>query len=301
LALVLAGLANVGFEIATIFNNAMLPEIAPPGKIGRISGWAWGLGYGGGLACLIVILALFDTSSLDEVRATSLLVAAWFAVFTIPLWLWTPDMPATGIPFGRAVRDGLVMLWGTLRHIGRTRNIALYLLAHMIYGDGLATLFAMGGVFAQGAFGMTTAEVLQFAVALNVTAGLGAAAFGWVDDRIGPKRTILISLAGLIVTGAVVLGLHDKLAFLIAGSVLGIFIGPAQAASRSLLARLVPEGQETEMFGLYAFSDKATSFIGPATFGIALDLTGSARAGMATILVFFLVGAALLAAVKEHG
>lgn len=299
LALVLVGIANLGFEIAIIFNNAMLPEIAPPGMIGRISGWAWGLGYGGGLACLLIILVAFDTSSLDQVRLTSLLVAAWYAVFTIPLWLWTPDIPASGLSFGRAVQDGIAMLWHTLRHIRGSRNIALYLLAHMIYGDGLATLFAMGGVFAQSAFGMSTAEVLQFAVALNVTAGLGAAAFGWVDDRIGPKRTILISLAGLVVTGALILALHDKMAFLIAGSALGVFIGPAQAASRSLLARLVPEGQETEMFGLYAFSDKATSFLGPALFGLALELTGNARAGIATILGFFLIGAALLAGVRE--
>ena len=295
-ALILVGVANIGFEMGVVFSNSMLPDIAPAEKIGRISGWAWGLGYGGGLVCLAVILAFM----LDHVRWTSLLVAVWFALFSLPLFLWTPDQPATRLGLARSVREGLAMLWGTLRKVRANANIARFLLAHMIYGDGLVTLFAMGGVFAQSAFGMTTNEVLQFAVAINVTAGLGAAAFGWIDDRLGSKRTVQISLIGLSLLGAAILLVSDKMSFLVLGSALGIFVGPAQAASRSLLARLVPEGQETEMFGLYALSGKATAFVGPAVFGVATTAFGSARAGMATILVFFLAGAALLASVSDR-
>lgn len=296
-ALVLVAIANIGFEMGVVFNNAMLPDIAPEDRLGRISGWAWGLGYVGGLACLVLILAFFDLESNEAVRATSLLVAGWFAVFSIPLFLWTPDQPSSGLSAGRAVADGWALLVRTLKGIGAYRTILRFLIAHMIYGDGLVTLFAMGGVFAQSAFGMSTGEVLQFAVAINVTAGLGAAAFGWIDDRIGPKPTILISLAGLIATGAVILAVRDTTAFLVLGSALGIFVGPAQAASRSLMARIVPQGKETEMFGLFALSGKATAFLGPSLFGLATAAFDSPRAGMATILIFFLVGGAILATV----
>ena len=296
-ALILVALANIGFEMGVVFNNAMLPDIAPEGRLGRLSGWAWGLGYVGGLACLVVILAVFDLDSNAQVRATSLLVAIWFAVFSVPLFLWTPDQPSSGLSVGQAVAAGFALLGRTLKGIGEHQTIVRFLIAHMIYGDGLVTLFAMGGVFAQSAFGMTTGEVLQFAVAINVTAGLGAAAFGWIDDKIGPKPTILISLVGLAVTGAVVLAVHDTMTFLILGSVLGIFVGPAQAASRSLMARIEPQGKETEMFGLFALSGKATAFLGPLLFGLATAAFGTPRAGMATILIFFLVGAAILATV----
>jgi UMF1 family MFS transporter len=141
---------------------------------------------------------------------------------------------------------------------------------------------------------MSTAEVLQFGVAINVTAGLGAAAFAWLDDGIGPKRTILISLAGLIVAGVGVLAAETITVFLIWGSALGIFVGPVQAASRSMMAHLAPKGLETEMFGLFAFSGKATAFFGPFAFALVTQITGNQRWGMATIIVFFAVGAALL-------
>jgi UMF1 family MFS transporter len=296
-ALVLVGLANIGFEMGVVFNNAMLPDIASKDRIGRLSGWAWGLGYVGGLSCLVIILTGFDLNDGFQLRATSLLVAVWFAVFSIPLFLWTPDQPSNDVPLGRAVADGLKLLGRTLRGVREHRVIVRFLVAHMIYGDGLVTLFAMGGVFAQSAFGMTTNEVLQFAVAINITAGLGAAAFGWVDDKIGPKPTVQLSLVGLALIGLVILTVRDTMTFLILGAALGIFVGPAQAASRSLMAHLVPQGKETEMFGLYALSGKATAFLGPLTFGLATAAFDSARAGMATIIVFFLAGAALLCTV----
>ncbi len=296
-ALILVAVANIGFEIGVVFNNAMLPDIVSEERLGRLSGWAWGLGYVGGLGCLVVILTSFDLDSNAHVRATSLLVAIWFAIFSIPLFLWTPDQPSSGLPVGRAVADGLALLGRTLRDVREHRTIVRFLIAHMIYGDGLVTLFAMGGVFAQSTYGMTTTEVLQFAVIINVTAGLGAAAFGWIDDRIGSKTTILISLVALAAIGGAILTIDDKSIFLILGAALGIFFGPAQAASRSLMARLVPQGKETEMFGLYALSGKATTFLGPLTFGLATAAFDSARAGMATILVFFLVGAAVLSTV----
>ena len=156
------------------------------------------------------------------------------------------------------------------------------------------TMFAFGGIYAAGTFGMTVAEVIQFGIALNVSAGLGAAAFAWIDDRIGAKKTIAIALTGLIALGIPLLLVEEKLWFWIVGVPLGIFMGPAQAASRSLMARLAPPDLRTEMFGLFAFSGKATAFLGPAVLGAVTLSMESQRAGMATIVVFLGVGMILL-------
>ena len=137
---------------------------------------------------------------------------------------------------------------------------------------------------------MTTAEVLMFAIYLNVTAGLGAALFGWVDEWLGAKRTIMIAVGALTVFGAAILMVDDKLWFYAVGCAIGIFIGPTQSASRSMMARLAPPELRTEFFGLFAFSGKVTAFLGPALVALVTDLTQNQRLGMATILVFFVAG-----------
>jgi UMF1 family MFS transporter len=169
----------------------------------------------------------------------------------------------------------------------------------MIYTDGLNTLFAFGGIFAAGTFGMSVAEVIKFGILLNVTAGLGALGFAWVDDWIGAKPTILIALAGLVVSGAVAISVEDVTWFWIAGAFLGVFVGPAQAASRSLMARIAPVEMRAEMFGLYALSGKAIAFLGPFVLGTVTWWTASQRLGMATILAFFVVGGILLALMRH--
>ena len=309
--LVFVALANFGFEMGMVFYNAMLPELAPADRIGRVSGWGWGLGYAGGLASLAVALVFLvqadpppfglDKGTAAHVRATALLVAGWFAVFSLPLFLLTPDSGSSGLAPAEALRRGLRTLIATIRGIGEHGLIARFLLARMIYTDGLNTLFAFGGIYAAGTFGMELDEVIVFGIALNATAGLGAALFAWVDDWIGPKRTILISLAALTVLGAAVLMAQTKTQFWVQGVMLGVFVGPAQAASRSMMARLAPEHLRAEMFGLYAFSGKATAFIGPALLAWVTALAGSQRAGMATILVFLAAGMALLWPLPEPG
>jgi len=309
LALVLVAIGTLGFEFGTVFYNAMLPDMVPRQRLGRWSGWGWGLGYVGGLLALVLCLVGFvqterpwfgvGKEDAANIRATTVLVAVWFAVFALPLFLLTPDRPSNNLPMAAAVRQGLAMLGATLANLRRRRTIALFLLAQMFYADGLATLFAFGGIYAAGTFGMSFAEVIQFGIALNVTAGLGAAAFAPLDDRIGAKRTILLSLAGLILSGALVLLVESKTWFWIGGSILGIFVGPCQAASRSMMARLAPPGERAEMFGLLALSGKATAFLGPALLGWATLTFMSQRAGMATILLFWIAGMAVLLAVRD--
>ena len=309
-ALTFVVLGTVGFEIGMVFYNALLPEIAAPERLGRLSGWGWGMGYAGGLACLSVALVGFiqtdapwfglAAGTAEPVQATTLLVAAWVSLFALPLFLWTPDKPR-GERTLEALRNGLVTLVNTLCNIRQYAQTARFLLARMIYIDGLNTLFAFGGIYAAGTFGMALEEVILFGIAINVTAGIGAACFAWLDDNIGPKRTILIALGGLIWFGGALLLASGKVWFWVLALPLGLFVGPAQAASRSFMARLAPPHMRAEMFGLFAFSGKVTAFLGPLFLAWATLAFDSQRAGMATIIVFLAVGFVLLLPLRDPG
>jgi UMF1 family MFS transporter len=217
----------------------------------------------------------------------------------MPLFLLTPDRKSAGLPPRDAIDRGLAQLKRTFANIRRYRQIGLFLLARMIYTDGLNTLFAFGGIYAAGTFGMELGQVIQFGILLNVTAGLGALAFAWIDDWIGAKRTILIALVGLLACGTAAVIVTSTLAFWIAGGLLGIFVGPTQAASRSMMARMAPPDMRTEMFGLYALTGKITAYVGPFLLGTVTYWTGSQRWGVATILAFFVIGGLLLWPLQE--
>ena len=309
MALIMAGLANFAFEAGMVFYNSMLPDIAPNNKIGRISGWSWGAGYAGGLCCLLFALIGFvqteepwfgvDKIDAANIRATTLLVALWFLTFSMPLFIFTPDKKPTGVKVTTAVYSGIRTLIKTLKQVRHHKDLARYLLARMIYTDGLNTLFAFGGIYAAGTFGFTFTELIQFGIAINVTSGIGAATFAWIDDWIGSKKTIIISITALTILSTLILFIETKELFWIFGLMLGVFVGPAQAASRSLMARMAPAAMRTEMFGLYAFSGKATAFLGPAALAFTTDIFSSQRAGMATMVLFFVVGGFLLLTVNE--
>lgn len=307
-ALTCVGLATIAFELGTVFYNAMLPEVTTAEHMGRVSGLAWGLGYAGGLACLglaLVMLvqpnpALFglDRGSSEHVRATALLVAAWTVVFAWPVLLAVPDPPGQRLPMGRAVAHCVAETRDLLRGLPRRPDMLRFLVARLFYTDGLNTLFAFGAIYAAGVHGMTFEEILLFGIALNVTAGTGAAAFGMLEDRLGSKRTVMVALLAMILLGAALLAADDKAWFWGLAMALGIFMGPAQAASRTLMARMAPEGEITAHFGLFALSGRITGFLGPAVLATVTAATGSQTAGMATVLVFLGLGAAILATVR---
>jgi MFS transporter, UMF1 family len=301
--------ANIGFEIGQVFYNAMLPSVASPERLGRISGWAWGCGYAGGLLSLLVCLVGLiqadpppfglDKSSSEHVRATVLVVAAWFLVFSLPFFFWVRDDSTQTQPLGVAVGRGLHQLRDTLKKAREYPDIVRFLIARTLYNDGVNTIFAFGGIFAAGTFGMSVAEVIQLGIALNVTAGLGAVAFGWIDDRFGSKRTISLSVLAVVVFGALTISAPDKTWFWIWALTVSTFFGPVQAASRTMMARLSPPELRNEMFGLFALTGKAIAFGGPLAVGWATAATDSQRWGLATVLVFLAAGWLVLRGVKE--
>ena len=277
--------------------------------LGRISGWGWGSGYLGGILALSIALFVFvkadipwlDPATAAQIRICGPFVALWYAVFSLPLFFLVPNLPNSPKPLPKAIRLGWKELRSTIKKLPQEKNITLYLISHMIYTDGLNTLFAFGGIYAAGTFGMTFEEVLLFGVTMNITAGLGAIALSWVDDYVGSKATVLLSLLFLIIFGIPVLLVASKYVFWCVSLFLCIFVGPVQSASRSLMVRLIASKKmSAEMFGLYALSGKITAFVGPWLLGLLTVYFNSQRVGMATVLVFFAFGGLLLIPVKEE-
>jgi UMF1 family MFS transporter len=308
-ALVIFVIANVAFEFGAVFYNAFLPHIASRDKIGTISGWGWGLGYFGGLLALVVALVAlvqpetpwfgFSKEAGENIRATNLLVAVWFLVFSLPLFLWVPEDKSRTSAEGRVLGDTLRQLRNTFAEVRKHRQTVDFLIARLIYNDGLVTIFAFGGIYAAASFGFTLEEVLLFGIVINVFSGVGAIAMGYLDDFVGAKRTIMISLVGLIVATLLAIVAADKVWLWVAGILIGIFSGPNQSASRSLMGRLVPAGMENEFFGFFAFSGKLTAFMGPFLLGVLTQVSGSQRMGVSVVLVMFLIGLVLLQRIDE--
>jgi MFS transporter, UMF1 family len=273
-----------------------------------VSGYGWGLGYVGGLVCMGIALVGFvqpevpwfglATEEGFNVRATNLLVAVWYGLFALPLFLFVPDRRMSQVRLD--VRGSIRELSATLREIARFREIVKFLVARLVFNDGLVTVFAFGGIYAAGTFGMSLSEVIAFGVVLNIAAGLGALIFGFVDDRIGGKQTIMVTLVALSIATAMAVWAPNRSWFWIAGILIGIFVGPNQSASRSLMARFVPENRQAEFFGFFAFSGKVTSFAGPILLGTVTSLFQSQRAGVATVVFFFVVGGLLMLTVHER-
>jgi MFS transporter, UMF1 family len=305
-ALTLFVIATISFELALIFYNSFLPLIAPPGYIGRLSGWGWGLGYLGGIAALSILLFLaiiakpswLNIQTYEQIRLAAPFTAFWYAIFSLPLFFWVTDTTKTTLSWHHTFKKSYQALRQTFQLLRREKNILRFLIARMIFNDGLNTLFAFGGIFAAGTFNFTFSDIIIFGITLNILAGVGAISFAWLDDYIGSKSTILISLSCLIIFSSLLLCMHTRLGFWICAGLLSIFIGPVQSASRSLMTRLAPANKASQLFGFYALTGRMTAFLGPWLLGWATLHFQSQRAGMATILAFFIIGGLLLARVR---
>jgi UMF1 family MFS transporter len=309
LGLLLLATGNVFFEFAGVNYNAMLTQVSTPRSIGRVSGFGWGMGYIGGIVLLLIVYfgfiqGLFGLPSENglDVRLSMIVGAVWFGLFALPVLFVVPEYKGAGT---RREKVGFFTSYARLgrdiAHLWRdSRQTVWFLLASAVFRDGLAGVFTFGGVLAASVFGFSPGEVIIFAIAANIVAGISTIAVGSLDDRIGAKPVIVIALIGLIVSGSLVFFLHDggQIVFWTAGLALTLFVGPAQSASRTFLARSIPPGREGEVFGLYATTGRAVSFLAPTMFAIFVGVSGEAYFGILGIVLVLLVGLLLLLPVK---
>ena len=297
MALLLSAGVMICGELAFVFYHALLPAVAPPERLGRVSGLAWGMGYFGAIFCLLLALFVFifpDTppfglnpEEAEPVRATMPLAGLWFLIFALPVFLLVPEGRTDRSHF----RDSMVKGWQVVR---QTPGLLRFLMARLLYADALVTLFAMGGIFAARIHGFSQQDVIIFAIILNITAGLGAVIGGRADDRLGSLETIRICLIALIVLGLLAIVVTSPLLFWVVGSLIGFFVGPLQSASRSHVLRLTPVGVESRVFGFFMLTGKATAFIGPFIYGGLVLISGSDRIGMLVVVALLIGGLVLL-------
>jgi len=331
-------IATIGVEFATVFNNAMMPTLVPPDRIGRLSGTGWATGYIGGILSLILVLGFMaanpetgrtlfgfmplfglDPATHEGDRISGPLTGIWFIVFVLPMFVLTPDYPARH-RLSEALREGLGELKATLLDLPKRKTIAAFLIANMIYTDGLVSLFAFGGIYAAGTFGWNTIQIGTFGIILAIAGTFGGWIGGKLDDYLGPK-TVIVGSMTVLLTAIVAILLVEKdsvlfikvappapggplfasaaeRAYLVLGCMIGAAGAPLQAASRSLLIRLAPKDRIAQFFGLFALTGKVTSFMGPLLISIVTAATASQKAGMAVLVLFFVTGLALMARVS---
>ena len=321
--------AMVGFS--EVFNNSVLATIETPENSGWLSGMGYGLGYISGLVALILFLIIFvwpggetdslfglNTSEYEHIRIVGPLCAIWYAFFIIPLFLFTPDLKKKQISTYDSIKVGLTNFINTFREVRKYKNIFTFLITRMFYQDALNALFVVGGVYASMVVGMTLTQVLILGIILNILSGPSSIYGGYLNDLIGSKNVINLSLWGLLVSGILGLSIDKDTIFYffsvseysasvenftlgIFNSIsqityicvvigISIFYGPAQTASRALMLKLAPQDKMTEFFGLYAFAGKSTAWLVPGLMSLILAFTGSLQYAMISIVLFNLIG-----------
>ena len=331
------GIGMAGMEFATIFTNAMLPDLGTRDEIGRISGTGWAFGYVGGLIALILTLALLaenaqtgrtmiglspalfglDPALREGTRAVGPFTAIWYAVFMVPFFLWVREKRhPEALSMGAALRGAWPRLRASLAQLPGQRSLSAYLLSSMLYRDALNGMYVFGGIYAAGVLGWSVVDTGKF----GLLAVLTGAAFAWLggraDSRFGPKPVILVNLVllTLVAIGVTTISRNSvfglavgsgsalpDLAFYALGAAIGAAGGALQSASRTMLVRQADPQRMTEAFGLYALAGKATSFIAPISIGIVTHLSGSQQAGIVPLILLFLLGLILLLWVKSDG
>ena len=321
--------AMVGFS--EVFNNSALATIETPENSGWLSGMGYGVGYIAGLVALILFLIILvwpggetenlyglNTSEYEHIRIVGPLCAIWYAVFIIPLFLYTPDSKNNPVTVMKSIKIGLSNFINTFKEVRKYKNIFTFLITRMFYQDALNALFVVGGVYASLVVGMSLTQVLILGIILNVLSGPSSIYGGYLNDLIGSKNVINLSLWGLLVSGVLGLSIDkdtifyfftvneysssvEEFTFGIFNSVsqvtyicvvigISIFYGPAQTASRALMVKLAPQEKMTEFFGLYAFAGKSTAWLVPGLMSIILAFTGSLQYAMISIVFFNLIG-----------
>lgn len=300
MALTFFVIANVAFEMGTVFCNSYLPDLSDKNNSGSISGFAWGLGFVGGLIALFLALFLFPDLNSVGIRKINIIVGVWFLIFSIPTFLFVRDRKKEKFK-RKHISNSFSAIRKTFKSISKYKEISRFLIARLFFNDGLVTIFALGGIYAVGTLDFSFDEVMQLGIVLNIAAGIGAFVFGYFEDKVGVKLVINLTLFVLIF--ATLLAIlapetnYPKEIFWVAGVLIGLMVGPNQSCSRSLMAQLTPKEKINEFFGFFALSGKATSFIGPLLFGIITTLY-SQQIALFVVLLLFIIGLFLFKKVK---
>jgi UMF1 family MFS transporter len=325
--LVILGACSIAYEFSQVFHNAMLAGVAPASRVGSLSALALALGNLAALLLMVAVLAASTTplghgdGHLIE-RMVGPISAVWLALFSLPLFLFTPDEPASGLSIGAAVRSGLSELVATLRQLPRHRPAALFLLSRMVFNDGVVGILTFGGVYVAGVFHWSPATILIFGLITSGSAVVGGTLGGRLDDILGSKPTLILALGATILLWVTALSFQPdrifyvipvtpghavwngpvfrtlpELLYLLNTQFFGVTLTVTISVSRSMLARLAPPAMMTQFFGLYALSGSATGFLAPTLVATATALSGSQRGGVASLLVLLILGGALLFAV----
>ena len=299
IALIVFIIANIGFEFGTVFCNSYLSDLATNKNMGKISGYAWGLGFVGGLISLAISFVFLDLGEISNIRLINLLVAAWLFIFSIPTFIFLKDTRPNKALY-KYFKQSFESIISSFRNVREHKQIVRFLIARLFYNDALITIFAFGGIYAAGTLQFSFNEILILGVVLNISACIGSFLFGHLEDKIGVKNMLMITLWALLLSTLLAFFapfltnfnhlITPKTLFWIAGIFIGLMQGPNQAGSRSLMARLTPESKKNEFFGFYAFSGKATAFLGPLFFGLLTSAFGTQQAGLVIVVIFFLVG-----------
>lgn len=307
LGVALIAVGTIFSEIAGVNYNAMLVQVSTPSTMGRVSGLGWGLGYIGGIVALVIVVVLdtfewfgMDTSNGMAYRLIAVGSAVWTLIFAWPLFVFVPEAKSSTRARVGLLR-GYVVLWNDLKRLwDSARSTVWFLLASAVYRDGLAGVFTFGAIIASAAFGFTTQEVIIFGIAANLIAGVSTLLAGRIDDRFGPRQVILWTLTGIVSAGLCVVIFQNagNVVFWIFGLVLSAMVGPAQAASRSLLARLSPPDKAAEVFGLYATTGRAASFLASMMWSISIAVFGATIWGTLGVISVVLAGLVLMLFVR---
>jgi UMF1 family MFS transporter len=305
-------IANIGFAGGNVFYNAFLPEISTDQNIGRISGLGWALGYIGGGTLLgfnLIMLKYPDwlgyPAGYFTVQDCFLSVALWWLIFSLPTFLFLRERAQKNLPcLGKGYfSEGYQRLQHTFRRIKTFRELTKFLVAYLIYNDGIETVIVMASIFGAEVLGMETGEIILFFLMIQGIAFFGSLIFGFLADAIGNRRSVLISLGvwSLIVIWAFRLGIFwdPKTEYWILGVLVATVLGGSQATSRSLQGLFTPDANSAEFFGFFAVSGKFASVFGPLIYGILIAMTGSVQSGILSVLLFFIIGMAILLTVNE--
>lgn len=310
LGITILALGSVTFELAEVSYFAMLNQISTEHNVGRVSGFGWALGYFGGIFLLLICyfgfiagdggIAGISTEGGFNIRLVAVFAAIWFLVFAYPVMRRVPEVQPNPALHSGGIIASYKQLFLTIYRLWQADRSAVYfLISQAIFRDGLAGIFAFGAVLAVKAYGLSPSDVLLFGIAANVVSALGAIASGYLDDLLGPKPVILGSLAAMIITCGYLYFVSGTTQFWIFGLILTLFVGPAQSAARTFLSRMAPEGHEGQMFGLYATTGRAVSWLAPLAFSFFAVRFADDKAGIIGIALVLLIGALLLLVVKQ--